>query len=58
MTKRLALLAPNRRRHSNAVGLVWAGVWTPKTQKGLNCVHALKRLPTVVWTVAHCPFQG
>lgn len=24
----------------NAVGLVWAGAWTPKTQKGLNCVYA------------------
>ena len=24
----------------NAVGLVWAGVWTPKTQIGLNCVYA------------------
>ena len=24
----------------NAAGLVWALVWTPKTQKGLNCVYA------------------
>ena len=25
---------------ANAVGLVWAVVWTPKTQKGLNWVYA------------------
>ena len=24
----------------NAVGLVWALVWTPKTQRGLNCLYA------------------
>ncbi len=24
----------------NAVGLVWALLWTPKTQKGLICVYA------------------
>jgi len=24
----------------NAVGLAWAFWWTPKTQKGLNCVYA------------------
>jgi len=24
----------------NAVGLVWAGLWTPKTQKGLICLSA------------------
>ncbi len=24
----------------NAVGLVWAFLWTPKTQKGLICVYA------------------
>jgi hypothetical protein len=24
----------------NAVGLMWGLLWTPKTQKGLNCVCA------------------